>query len=434
MTQNIIMSDTSKNVENIELERKKITTLGLSGLCNIGNTCFMNSALQCLSSTDLLLFYLIGKDSGDPMYKKDLKNNIIAKILKKKNCEISNITEKEVRKEYKGSLTYNLKKLLILMWNCNCKVKPISFLKNLAEKNNLFMGFSQHDSQECLSYIIDTLHEETKTDVNIKIVNLTDEQIKYYSYYVQFMEFMNNNKNTEEEKNKIYRKHIETVKRQNLEKIDVHISYLYYWKKFIKNNHSLMTDLFTGLFLTEIKCDVCNNSSHRFDPYNIISLPMPIPIPENKTVDDLDIYDCFDKYFLSEEKIEGERHCDYCAKKTETTIKNNLWRTPEKLIIQLKKFTPDGRKFNLSIASPKDELNLDKYYSKFTNKKLRYELYGLIIHIGSLSGGHYVSVTKNIVNNLWYLYDDTNVVHVQETDINNIINSCNTYILFYKKK
>lgn len=47
-------------LENLAFERMPEAKRGVVGLYNLGNTCFMNSALQCLSNTWPLTQYFLG--------------------------------------------------------------------------------------------------------------------------------------------------------------------------------------------------------------------------------------------------------------------------------------------------------------------------------------------------------------------------------------
>lgn len=105
------------------------------GLRNLGNTCFMNSALQCLIFTEPLTQYIL---SGRYRDELNVKNPIGTG----------------------GNLAVAYAEFLREVKSSNKAVIP-SFLKRVIEKfAPQFSGFNQHDSQELLSYVLDGLHED----------------------------------------------------------------------------------------------------------------------------------------------------------------------------------------------------------------------------------------------------------------------------------
>ncbi len=136
---------------NIEEYKEK----GLSGLTNLGNTCFLNSTMQVLSHTYELNNFLEKKT-----YKKKLNN------------------------KYDSALLIEWDELRSLLWKENCIVSPFKFVKTVQKLAKLkgqemFTGFAQNDLPEFLIFVIDCFHNALSREVNMTIEgNIKDEKDK----------------------------------------------------------------------------------------------------------------------------------------------------------------------------------------------------------------------------------------------------------------
>lgn len=109
---------------------------GLVGLSNLGNTCFMNSSLQCLLHTPSLMFaFLTGE------YKDDLNSDNPLGLGGKLASAFGGL----MAKVWQGHIAY---------------VTPKHFKWQLGKFAPQFGGYSQQDSQELLAFLLDGLHED----------------------------------------------------------------------------------------------------------------------------------------------------------------------------------------------------------------------------------------------------------------------------------
>lgn len=110
-------------------------SLGLTGLQNLGNTCFMNSSLQCLAHTPKLVDYFLGDYSREINHENALGMD--------------------------GEIALAFGDLIRKLWAPGATpVAPRMFKSKLARFAPQFSGFNQHDSQELLAFLLDGLHED----------------------------------------------------------------------------------------------------------------------------------------------------------------------------------------------------------------------------------------------------------------------------------
>eukprot|EP00743_Colponemidia_sp_Colp-15_P007324 GILK01007909.1.p1 GENE.GILK01007909.1~~GILK01007909.1.p1 ORF type:complete len:1576 (-),score=341.81 GILK01007909.1:149-4876(-) len=188
---------------------------------------------------------------------------------------------------------------------------------------------------------------------------------------------------------------------------------------------------------------------HDFDFYDTtVSLETAVDDVTVSTVKEKDVEqfsggiplsECFDVFTKSE--VLGDDNSWYCpdCKAARCGIKKiDLWRTPDILVIHIKRFQYNGtfyEKLEQLVNFPIHGLDLSPWIVEDQKKRsgtALYDLYAVANHMGVMSGGHYTAICKNSEggNDMWFEFDDDFVRDINQSQLV----SPNAYVLFYRRR
>ncbi|EFP82394.2 S-formylglutathione hydrolase [Puccinia graminis f. sp. tritici CRL 75-36-700-3] len=219
---------------------------GLVGLTNLGNTCFMNSALQCLSNCPELKTYFLSR-----VYINELNRTnplgMGGKVAETFGQLIERMwsSEYEVSRRIQGS-TSGTNGPTSYGGSSHQSISPREFKSIVGRFNSLFLGYGQQDSQELLTFLLDALHE----DLNRVKVKPFDEIPDY------------------DDQNSLNDPLLEAQKILKLAKTC--------WNLYRRRNDSVIVDLFQGQYKSTLICPDCNKVAIKFDEIMYLTLQLPI--------------------------------------------------------------------------------------------------------------------------------------------------------------
>ena len=205
----------------LDLDSHVILGSGLVGLNNLGNTCYMNSALQCLLHISELNEYFLYH-----FYEKEINRDNPLGNSGKVAISFGNLVSSTFDHKHAGNQS---------------SFSPRDFKMTIGHFNSLFADYHQQDSQEFIAYLLDGLHEDLNRVLK--------------KPYVEKPELEEGREDDYEAVKELAQK---------------------CWDTHKLRNNSVIVDLFVALYKSTLVCPECSRVSITFDPYNDLTLPLPI--------------------------------------------------------------------------------------------------------------------------------------------------------------
>ncbi|XP_075065522.1 ubiquitin carboxyl-terminal hydrolase 44 isoform X2 [Mixophyes fleayi] len=404
------------------IKRKPTVTPGVTGLRNLGNTCYMNSILQILSHLHVFRECFLQLDlnetqellaaaaNGKPRSLSQIPpaadfanatmkhTKVVRSLVKRQSSSsglsggASNSRNMELIQPKPSSahisLCHELHTLFQVMWSGKwALVSPFAMLHSVWRLIPAFRGYAQQDAQEFLCELLDKVQQELETTGTRYPTLIPSSQ-----------------------------------------------------RKLIKQVLNVVNNIFHGQLLSQVTCLACDNKSNTIEPFWDLSLEFPERYhcngKENASQRPCLLTEMLAK-FTETEALEGKIYaCDQCNKAQKQLMVCGL---PQVLRLHLKRFRWSGRNHREKIGVHvrfDQMLNMEPYCCRESTATLKadsfiYDLSAVVMHHGKGFGsGHYTAFCYNPEGGFWVHCNDSKLhtCTVEE------VCKAQAYILFYTQR
>ena len=414
------------------------------GLANLGNTCYMNSALQCLAHaqllTDFFLTNLTEDSSCDPEWNQFYTV---------------------------GSVTGAYVDLLKNLWMpkrtffTSSSFRPTHIKDTIGLQAPRFATFDQQDAQEFMTHLINEIQKEFKEKNPSESMTIIDElfsgnlqstitctECQHQTKSMNIINFIPLPLGQHDRPFRV----IFISTQGTTDCTDVHVPenglVRHIIEAYINQQPAFQTFMYLIVAMTnegQIDIDtplnqLSNNEITLIEQDQFIG-SQAFNATYRTPSKQLTIRHCLQE-FCSIEKLDDAWLCqqDTCQKPTNATKQLQLVSLPPILVIQLKRFSQHNDlryKIETFVDFPIDGLDLTNFLPSSSSQKQDeeyiYDLFAVSNHIGSIYTGHYTAYARHQTGDRyqWYKFDDTFVTQMYSTSS---IVSKDAYLLFYVKR
>ncbi|CAD7945754.1 unnamed protein product [Amoebophrya sp. A25] len=296
------ISMSSKRMQQLHVMNQNYTR-EMFGLRNLGNTCFLNSILQCLVSVPPLALYF--KEKFSP---SDICSGAST------GARSLNGTGGQLAQEFKAFMD---EALAASGGQC---LNPAAVRQVMIKFAPQFSGYNQQDAHEAMRFLLDGLHEDlNRVRIKPKYVELQDK------------------------------------KGESLDEAAMR-----WWSYSMSTGNSVITDIFGGQLFNETYCHICGHASWAFDTF--LDLSLPVPTNRVSSIRDITLTDCL-REFTDREKLDVEDYkCENCKRTQHISKRMGIYKPPQVLVIHLKRFSwMSRRKLDVNVHFPLRGLDIGEF-------------------------------------------------------------------------